>query len=198
MAGQFSGFISGRLTIKEVVTDTSRHKKALCVCTCGSEKLVRLERILNNQTKSCGCILKEVTAERNRNNRIKNSNTLAYKTWLGVIQRSHLGTKGEKYKQLGISEEWLSFETFFTDMGERPFPEATIDRIENTKGYSKENCRWASQLEQQTNRTNNRRIEINQVTKCLSEWLRLYSRTEGSFYSRINAGWSEEDAICKA
>lgn len=82
-------------------------------------------------------------------------------------------------------------------MGERPFPEATIDRIDNTKGYSKDNCRWATQLEQQTNRTNNRKIEINQVSRCLSDWLLIYKRTEGSFYSRIKAGWSEEDAICK-
>ena len=70
-----------------------------------------------------------------------------------------------------ICERWLnSFDNFFADMGRRPTPKHTIDRIDNAKGYSKENCRWATRKEQNRNKRSAKLITWNGRTQCLEAW----------------------------
>ena len=75
-----------------------------------------------------------------------------YCTWFSMKYRCK---KDERYSKRGITvcEEWNNFENFLKDMGERP-EGMSLDRIENDKGYYKENCRWATPLEQSLNRRN--------------------------------------------
>lgn len=78
-----------------------------------------------------------------------------YKTWLGMKQRC-LNSNHTAYKYYGakgksVCDRWLKFENFLEDMGERP-KEKTLDRIDSRLGYFKENCRWATFVEQQANR----------------------------------------------
>lgn len=71
----------------------------------------------------------------------------------------------------------------------------SIDRIDNTKGYSKENCRWATMLIQGNNRSNNRFITYNNETLSLSEWARRIGISRQVLYQRLDAGWGMEKAL---
>lgn len=70
----------------------------------------------------------------------------------------------------GVDEQWLKFENFFADMGECP-EGLTIDRIDTTKGYFPDNCRWATPLEQGRNSLQNHLLTHRGKTQCISMWL---------------------------
>ena len=116
-------------------------------------------------------------------------------------QRCH-NPKNKKYHLYGgrgitVCDEWKeSFEAFYRDMGPRPSPEHSIDRRDNNKGYSKENCRWATLVEQANNRRDNLYFDFDGDRKTLTEWCREF----GLNYNRIRylilkKGISFEDAI---
>src|SRR5690242_9434443 len=80
-----------------------------------------------------------------------------------------LNPKNKRWYRYGgrgitICDQWLDIESFEADMGPRPTPHHSIDRIDNAKGYSPENCRWATKFEQSRNRDCNRFVEISGVT----------------------------------
>lgn len=87
-----------------------------------------------------------------------------------------------------VCEEWQSFETFYRDMGPRPSPKHTLDRIKNHLGYSKENCRWATRAEQAQNTRQNRLITYNGETHCLREWARRIGVHHSTIAYRIRTG----------
>lgn len=81
---------------------------------------------------------------RNMKSRVLNPNATQFEYWGG--------------KGLVICERWMDFKNFLADMGKRP-EGTTLDRIDNSKGYYPENCRWATHVEQQNNRTNNKGVK---------------------------------------
>lgn|SRR5574343_702307 len=96
-------------------------------------------------------------------------------TWRSMKNRCD-GTSSQecnkKYHHKGISycKEWADFIVFLKDMGDSHFDGAQLDRIDNKIGYNKDNCRWVTPKQNSNNRTNNVRIEYNNMTKTLSEW----------------------------
>lgn len=104
------------------------------------------------------------------------------------------------YGALGIEvcEEWRHTPSDFIEWCEATYPKEgkfSIDRIDGSKGYSPDNCRWVTQLEQVHNLKNNRFITVNGETHCVTEWSRLYGISPGSIYSRVHKGQSFEEAI---
>jgi hypothetical protein len=101
--------------------------------------------------------------------------TKFYNSWRSIKTRCN-GTCGKdsikKYKDKGITycKKWNNFKGFYEDMFNSYIEGLTIDRIDNSKGYFKENCRWATQKIQQNNKTNNVRINYKGVDKTLREW----------------------------
>lgn len=81
----------------------------------------------------------------------------AYRSWDAMIQRC-TNPKNPSFRRygergIGVCDRWLSFSSFFADMGDRP-PGMSLDRVDGLKGYGPENCRWATAADQQSNRRN--------------------------------------------
>lgn len=134
------------------------------------------------------------------------SNSRFYKIYTGIKSRcNNEKVRGyEKYGGRGIEVEWECFEQFNNDMfdeykkhveifGEK---ETTLDRVDNNKNYSKDNCRWATYKEQARNTRKNRYITYKQETLCLAEWAEQIGITPTLLNWRINiSGWSIERAL---
>jgi hypothetical protein len=166
-------------------------KVYLCRCDCGNEKEVYATSLKQGKSKSCGCLQKELRTTHGK------TGTKTFNVWYGMIRRctdkNHHNY--EKYKDRGVSDEWLDFDVFLSDMGEVP-EGMTLDRIDNEKGYSKENCRWATTDQQARNRKDNINITFKGVTKTVSEFAREYKINPTTLHQRISKyGWSLERAL---
>ena len=94
--------------------------------------------------------------------------TRTYKSWSEMKRRC--GDKKNKiYSNIYFCKRWNKFENFLNDMGERP-ANTSIDRIDNNKGYSKENCRWATRKTQANNRSNRRVFNYKNKSLTVTEW----------------------------
>jgi len=182
-----SGKIFGDLTV--IGREGSRW---LCRCTCGKQALVYAGNLRKGNTKSCGC---------KWHFKHGYAHTKIYAVWRSMIGRCtnaslevypHYGGRG-----IQVCEEWMKFEAFLRDMGDRPFSGAQIDRIDNNGHYSKDNCRWASRHQQMRNTRKVRNITINGVTKCLSDWAQAYGVNYNTIRKRIMTGMSPVEAITK-
>ncbi len=105
-----------------------------------------------------------------------------------------------KYGARGIRvcKEWHDFLSFYEDMKGSYFEGAQIDRIDNSKGYSKENCRWVTTIGQSRNKTNNRLITYKGKTLCATDWSKKLGIGYATILARIDRGWSVEDSLSLA
>ena len=101
-----------------------------------------------------------------------------------------------RYGAVGVTyvSDWKSYDKFLEDVGERP-EGMTLDRIDSSKGYSKENCRWATPSQQQSNRKNCMHLTYNGITKTAAEWASDLNLTKGAVWNRIKLGWPVEKAV---
>ena len=146
-----------------------RHGQAfwLCRCDCGTEKNVTGGRLRRGESRSCGCDKPRMCAEANikHGDSARGRMTAEYRTWSNMIDRCERpGNK--QYRDWGgrgikVCQRWReSFAAFLADMGRKPSPELSIDRIDNDGNYEPGNCRWATRLVQ---RHNQRRERVRQV-----------------------------------
>ncbi len=126
-----------------------------------------------------------------------------YFSWHNMIGRVNLteGVLKKKEnkvyanKKLDMYEPWRVFESFYNDMGPKPTPQHSLDRIDNSKGYFPDNCRWASPTEQIRNRSCSRSITHNGETKTWAEWAEKLGTTYEAVRGRVRKGWTEEQII---
>lgn len=174
-------------------------RRAIFDCQCGNYFITEVRRVVNKTTKSCGCLRRETTT------RLKTKHGHNTKGNMSGTYRAYVSMKcrvscREHYKNVEICDRWLGengFLNFLEDMGERPpFPNNTLERLENSRGYCKENCRWASQAEQTRNTNRNVRLTFSGVTKILAEWCRHFNIPYHVAIDRHNKlGWSWEETF---
>lgn len=192
------GMRFGRLVVIENVTDVGR-SRFLCRCSCGNEKIVRMDHLKQGLVLSCGCFHKEITAERSTKHGMKN--TRLYRCWRNMKTRCYNpnGAEFSLYGGRGITvcEEWQTFEPFYEwAMVNGYRDDLSIDRIDNDGNYEPNNCKWSTQKEQALNRSTNVMITYNGITKHISEWDKnIGSAKSGRVRARLNAGWSIEKAV---
>lgn len=167
-------------------------RRVECQCDCGNITTIYLRQIRKKGvSSSCGCARNKWPSSHGM------TKTPTYRIWWGVRCRGLGLYAKENYADKGITvcERWLKFENFLEDMGERPTGRMTIERVDNSKGYSPDNCVWASYSVQARNKCNSRKLILNGEMKCLTD-IALENGIDMSTLSyRIKIGMSVEEAI---
>lgn len=122
-----------------------------------------------------------------------------YKAWNNMLTRCQ-NPNSPRYKDWGgrgitVCKKWQTFIGFYKDMGDKPSTRHTLDRIDNTKGYSKENCKWATTKEQALNRRSTLYLTYASRTQSAYLWAKEYGINYVTLVSRKRRGWSDAEAI---
>ena len=129
----------------------------LCRCTCGTERTVVGSSLRSGNTKSCGCLVKDksratcLSRNTTHGQAVRGRVTPTYKAWINMHYRCG---KDKDYTDIAVAASWDDYAVFLSDMGEKPRG-MSIERLDSTKDYSKDNCKWATLKEQQNNKTSN-------------------------------------------
>ena len=165
-----------------VVSMSDRKGKSIywnCVCVCGKQMVVEGCRLRRGASKSCRCKSQEFRLQKRMTHgeTVGRKATKEYRAWQAIINRCRKPTSTKFYHRYGgrgidICERWFeSYENFIEDIGRAPTEKHSIDRIDNTGNYCKENCRWATTKEQSRNKRTNVLVEYKGVVKVLSDWV---------------------------
>lgn len=190
------GQVFGRLTVIERAENYHRKfSRYLCRCECGRTLTVPGGHLRTSHTRSCGCIV-------NRRGTFGLSKKISeYNIWAFMIQRC-LNPANPAFADYGgrgitVCERWReSLANFLSDMGPRPGPRYSIDRLDNNGPYAPENCRWATRIEQNNNTRTNRMLSFNGKTQTMAQWARELGIQKTTLHARFNLyGWSVERAL---
>lgn len=163
-----------------------------CLCDCGNTHIVSTSGLRSGDVKSCGCWSK--VFPHNLKHGMKH--TTEYNIYQSILARCNNVKQGSyfNYGGRGIKVLWNSFEEFYEDMGPRP-EGLTIERIDNDGHYYKDNCRWATRVEQANNRRNSIFIEYNGIIKTIRGWCdelgTQYKTVYQRYYRNNNASFEE-------
>lgn len=168
-------------------------------CDCGVEKTTNLYGLVRGDTLSCGCHRAEQSVRRWTTH--GGSASPEFFVWNNMIQRCENPT-AINYGDYGargitVSPEWHDFGTFIADMGPRPVggDRYTVERIDNDKGYSKANCKWATYSEQQRNTSRTIFVEFQGRRRCLREISEITGTPYPRLFYRHTHGWPIEKAV---
>lgn len=160
-----TGMKFGRLeALKRVENTSSKATMWLCKCECGQEVRVRAQDLKNGHTQSCGCLQRELIAQKMTTH--GKSKTRLHTIWLGMMNRCYHSSAvseyvWDKYGGVGIrvAQEWHDFQVFYEWAVQNGYKDGlTVDRVDGTKDYAPENCRWATRKQQSENRSSVHRI----------------------------------------
>ena len=195
-----TGQVFGRLTVLGPV-GRSKDKKILwaCRCSCGKVKdaPVASTTLKSGNTSSCGCLWAE--SQRTRAVTHGGSKTLEYRAWKLMRQRTKNPNNPnyEAYKERLPDNYFDDFATFLAEVGPRPGPGYSLDRVNNDLGYIKGNIRWATKLEQSSNRKSNKIVRNTQTGErmTLAEACRRAELNYSTVRYRLKyLGWTTTEA----
>jgi hypothetical protein len=191
----------GRLIVIGYLGAPNRVSTWLCQCSCGKQLYgAQSGNLKNGHTKSCGCLSAgRIGAASITHNR---SSSSLYAVWNSMSQRC-TNPKSMSWKDYGgrgirVCDRWRKFENFLADMGERPSRTHSIERIDNNGNYEPSNCKWATRLEQVSNKRNNFNVTFNGREMCLAHAAKEAGLKRATVYRRITVyGLSPIDALTR-
>lgn len=172
-----------------------------CQCDCGGAITVVASNLKSGNTTSCGCYRREFTAARNATHGLlAGGKPPEFAIWNLMRRRCEDPSDGAypAYGGRGITicPRWQSFQDFYSDMGPRPTADHQIDRIDNSGPYSPDNCRWATRVENCSNRRDNVYVEWRGESLTVYEWARRVGIKPHTLFQRLNKlGWDVERAL---
>jgi hypothetical protein len=194
-----TGKTFGRLTAISRSERQGRGRYWNCTCVCGGSAEALAGSLTSGNTKSCGCISRELVIKRNLKH--GKSGTSEHEIWRSMLARcsNPNATGWDRYGGRGIKvcDRWNDFSNFFADMGEKPIG-MSIDRVDNDGDYCPENCRWATRLEQNNNARSNTHLTAFGETMTVTQWSRdprCAIANSKALRKRIVRGWDHELAI---
>lgn len=194
----------GKLTIlgfAGIAPSSTSRKRPLwrCQCVCGKVTVVIATSLYTGNTRSCGC---QQLVRATKHGHCSNGHiSPEHAAWNTMLNRCGPKAKGELRKHyysrgIRVCVRWKSFKNFLRDIGLRPGPGYSLDRIDNNKGYSPSNCKWSTRLDQENNKRTNRMITYEGETKTLAQWCRVYKLPYRQTWARImQAKWPVKRAF---
>lgn len=164
-----------------VITDSYVRKQGSAwmhnaICDCGNGKTLAGSEMQRGRVRSCGCFRLEQKTTHGR------TNTPEYPVWAAMIQRCTKSTYSEYHnyggRGISICKEWMRFENFIADMGDRPSKKHTLERVDNDGNYEPSNCIWATRFQQSINQ----RIRADNKTGYRGVSL---NKVSGKYYAKI-------------
>lgn len=178
----------GRLTVLR--RGPSNKAKEICWwCACDCDRmctLVSIYSLVRKGTSSCGCLQKETATKHGL------YRSAEYRIWSGMRSRCNnpKDTRYARYGQRGIKvcPRWEQFLEFYQDMGPRPTPQHSIERLDVSGDYNSENCIWADRKTQARNKTNSIRVMIQSRNVNVADWAEESGINASTLRSRHYAG----------
>lgn len=171
----------GRWTVIEECAGIER-RMFTCQCDCGQRRNVYLSHLRSGKSQQC----KDCAVVKHR---MSSSDT--YRSYRSMVTRctdpAHKDYARYGGRGIGIDPSWSTFSGFLSDMGIRPAG-TTLDRIDNSKGYSRDNCRWATPKTQANNTSFNRIVHYQGKAYTCSQLAEHLGIAYQALYSRIKKG----------
>jgi len=181
----------GLLTVIKEAQRIKGHAMLTCECDCGNVKTFRVAHLEQGVSKSCGCRIRKHGMHK----------TITYKSWSGMLHRCNCKSASSyaRYGGRGIKvcNRWKSFSRFIKDMGKRPNPSYSLDRINVNGNYEPNNCRWVKNDIQQNNKCNTVYLTAFGEKKPITSWIKdpRCKLSASGLRKRIAKGWSHEKAL---
>lgn len=187
-----TGMVFSRLTVQGLFGKKGGRYYWTCKCICGNTREVLAQNLKNGSHKSCGCLHRERTAKMGFRHGYHGE--VEYETWRHMMERCS-NPKAHNYSLYGergisVCERWHHYPNFVADMGCRPGPDRSIDRIDSNGNYEPSNCRWGTVEEQNNNRRSNVIFTLSRESLSLAQWCRKFGIHAVTVTGRLKRGWS--------
>jgi hypothetical protein len=193
-----TGLRFGRWVVQRRAGSVGRRAAWLCLCDCGTERVLNSQILSEGASLSCGCLQKERVSAAAKTH--GESRSRLYKQWTSMKQRCG-NPKDRQYALYGgrgitVCAEWMaSFEAFSAHVGHKPVG-TSLDRIDNSKGYEPGNVRWATGSEQLANTRRAIQLTYRGETMCMRHWSARLGIAYMTLFQRIiHRGWTAERAF---
>jgi hypothetical protein len=191
----------GRLVaIRRAPAEHGQKPRWECICDCGKAHVGAASHLRRGGIKSCGCLqVDNGRAKATHGHSRVGEITPTYRTWVAMVERctkpQHRSFANYGGRGIVVCLRWRKFENFLSDMGERPSPQYSIDRIDPNGDYKPDNCRWATSREQGRNRRTNHVIEIDGERMTVIEAAERFGVKDVTIRARLRAGKSAAQAV---
>jgi hypothetical protein len=186
-------FSSLKVLEEAIIVGKDPQKRYHCQCDCGNKTIVVGAALRSGAIKSCASC---------GHTKHGFSRTVEFHIWTNIKYRCN-NPKAQHYLNYGgrgiiICQRWQdSFDAFIEDMGNRPTPNHSVERIDNNGPYSPENCKWATRKEQANNTRTCVIIEFNGEKKTITQWSRVFGVANQTIGQRLKRGWPVDIALTK-